>query len=67
MRDYKNKIINVIEFIIVNLYFSNVFLNNNSIFIKIFMKIYLTKNLKINILIEINVFISQKSLLKCAF
>ena len=67
MCDYKNKIINVIEFIIVNLYFSNVFLNNNSTLIKIFIKIHFTKNLKINMLIEINVFISQIFLLKCAF
>ena len=58
MRDYENKIINVTEFVIVDLYFSNIFSDNNSTFIKIFMKINFMKNLKINILIEINVFIS---------
>ena len=57
MRNYKNKIINVMKFIIINLYFSNIFIfNNNLTFIKIFIKIYFTKNLKINILFETNIF-----------
>ena len=58
MRDYENKIINVTKFIVINLYFSDIFESDgNSIFVKIFIKIHFTKNLKINILIETNVFI----------
>ena len=67
MRDYKNKIINVTKFVIVNLYFSNILSDDNSTLVKIFMKIHLIKNLKINMLIETDMFISQKFLLKCAF
>ena len=68
MRDYENKIINVIKFIIINLYFSNIFEFNNSLtFVKIFMKIHFIKNLKVNMLFETNVFIFQKFLLKCVF
>ena len=66
MRNYDNKIINIIEFIIINLYFSNIF-EGIQIFIKIFIKIYLIENLKINIFIEINIFTSYKFLLKCVF
>ena len=59
MRDYENKIINVTKFIIINLYFSDIFkFDNNLTFIKIFIKIHFTKNLKVNILFETNIFIS---------
>ena len=57
MRDYENKIINVTKFIIINLYFLKIFENNSSIFIKILIKMHFIKNLKVNILIDINVFI----------
>ena len=56
IRDYKNKIINVTKFIIINLYFSNT-LNDNLVFAKIFIKMHLIKNLKINIFIETNILI----------
>ena len=68
MRDYENKIINVTKFIVINLYFLNIFkFNNNLALTKIFMKIYFIKNLKINMLFEMNMFTSQKFLLKCVF
>ena len=64
MRDYKNKIINAMKFIIVNLHFSNIFkFNNNLAFIIIFIKVHFTKNLKFNILFETNIFIFQFFLL----
>ena len=68
MRDYENKIINVTKFIIIDLYFSDIFeFDDNSIFIKIFIKVHFMENLKINILFETNIFISQKFLLKSVF
>ena len=67
MRDYENKIINIMKFIVINLYFSKIFKNNNSIFIKILIKMHFIENLKINILIKTNVFILYKYILNCAF
>lgn len=47
---------NITKFIILNLYFLNIQFNNNKIFIKIFIKMYFIKRLKINMLIEMNIF-----------
>ena len=66
MRDYKNKIINVTKFIVMNLYFSGI-LEDNLIFVKILMKIYSIENLKVNMLIETNVFTSHKFILNYIF
>ena len=63
--NYENKIINVTKFIVMNLYFSKNFENNNSIFVEILMKMHFIKNLKINILIDTNSFTLYKFLLNC--
>ena len=63
MRNYNNKIINVTKFIVINLYFLKILENNNLIFIKILIKMHFIENLKINMLININIFMLYKFLL----
>ena len=59
MRNYNNKITYITKYIIINIYFLETLNNNvNKILIKISIEIYLTDNLKINILIGIDILIS---------
>ena len=52
----------------MNVYFLEIFDNiEKVIFIKMYMKIHFIKNFKINILIEMNVFMLYKFLLNCVF
>lgn len=64
IRNYNNKIINVIKYIVIKLYFSEI-IDNKIIFIliKMQMKIYLIKNLKINMLFDIDIFTSYQFVL----
>ena len=56
------------KYILMNLYFSRIFDSiKKVVFVKMQMKIHLMKNLKINMLIEMNVFTSHKFLLNYVF
>ena len=52
------------KYIIINLYLLEI-INKKVIIIKMQMKIHFTNNLKINMLLNINVFISHKFILNC--
>ena len=65
IRNYDNKIINVTKYIIMNLYLFEV-INKKTIIVKMQIKIHFTNDLKINMLLDINVFILYKFVLNCA-
>ena len=64
MRNYKNKITNITKFIVINTYFLDT-IDNISALVKILIEVYLIENLKVNMLIETNVFTLYKFLLNC--
>ena len=56
IRNYDNKIINVTKYFIINLYLLEI-INKKIVTVKIQMKIHFTNNFKINMLLDISVFI----------
>ena len=64
IRNYDNKIINVTKYIIINLYLLKM-INKKAVIVKVQIKIYFTNNLKINMLLNIDVFTLYKFMLNC--
>ena len=65
IRDYNNKIINATKYIIMNLYLFEM-INKKVVIVKVQIKVHLTNDLKINMLLDIDVFILYKFVLNCA-
>lgn len=68
VRDYNNKVMNAIKFIVLDLYFSEVLSKDELTYAltKVQIKIHLTKDLKANMLINIDVLISNRFLIDYA-
>ena len=64
VRGYDNKIINVTEYIALDLYFSGTFRGETAL-AKVLMKVHLTNDLKANMLIGTDVLTPHKFLLDC--
>ena len=60
VKGFKSIIYNIDEYITILIYIEGELLDESSIIAKMIMKIYLIDNLKANIFIDNNVFISQK-------
>ena len=63
MRKIKKIIIKINEYVITQFYIDNIITNKKSIIAYVIVEIYLINDLKINMLIEINILKSQKIIL----
>lgn len=66
VRRYRNKIINAIKYLRIDLYLFDTLNDNSTYLVKIFIEVYLINNLKTNILIKTNVFISYEFVINYA-